>query len=98
SERGGKKRSRAISRRRAVSLPGRRARALTGVAPAGGRGLDVAGGGEAERARPVDLDAAEGGGGVAADRGAEALRLGLHHGLELRAARGAGRRRAVAAD
>lgn len=71
---------------------------LTVVALADGWGLDVASRGEAERARPVDGDAAEGGRGVAAEGGAEALRFGLHHGLELRAARRAGRRRAVAAD
>lgn len=71
---------------------------LTVVALADGWGLYVASRGEAERARPVDGDAAEGGRGVAAEGGAEALRFGLHHGLELRAARRAGRRRAVAAD
>ena len=70
-------------------------RALT-VALARRRGLDVAGLGERERARLVDGDAAEGR-GVAAERGAEALRVGLHDAGELRAARRR-RRRHVAAD
>jgi hypothetical protein len=69
--------------------------ALT-VALARRRGLDVARLGELERARLVDGDAAEGR-GVAAERGAEALRVGLHDAGELRAARGR-RRRHVAAD
>ena len=69
-------------------------RALT-VALARRRGIDVAGLGELERALLVDGDAE--GRRVAAERGAEALRLGLHNAGELRAARGR-RRRHVAAD
>ena len=69
-------------------------RALT-VALARRRGIDVAGLGELERALLVDGDAE--GRRVAAERGAEALRLGLHDAGELRAARGR-RRRHVAAD
>lgn len=69
---------------------------LTFAALTDGWGLDVARFGEAERALPVDGDAE--GRRVAAERGAEALRLGLHHGPELRAARAARLLRAVAAD
>ena len=68
--------------------------ALTAVALARRRCLNVARLGELESARLVDGHAAD---RVAAESAAEALRLGLHHGGELRAAR-LGRRRLVAAD
>jgi hypothetical protein len=66
------------------------------VALARRRGLDAARLGELQRARPVDGDATEGR-RVAAERGAQALRAGLHDAGELRAARRR-RRRHVAAD